>query len=220
MHLPDDYGNTPKLQLALPEGFESLVLHCCCAPCAGAVLECLSFHKVKTLVYFYNPNIYPQSEYLKRRDELIELCKLSGFPWEIGDPDFKEFYACYRGLEHEKERGARCDACFYQRLKRTALFAKDSGASHFTTTLATSRWKDKKQVDRAGFKAQEDAGGPVYWAEDWRKGGLVTRRYALVKKMDFYNQTYCGCAFSKIEAQQEQEGARLPRIPRDTRTSP
>lgn len=217
MHLPDDYLNTPKQQLILPEGFVSLVLHCCCAPCASAVLECLSFHKVKTLIYFYNPNICPKSEYLKRRDELIQMCRLSGFAYEIGDPDFKEFYAGYRGLEHEKERGARCDVCFYQRLKKTALFAKEREASHFTTTLATSRWKDKNQVDRAGFKAQEDAGGPLYWAEDWRKGGLVTRRYALVKKMDFYNQTYCGCAFSKQEA---QKNATMPRIPHDTRTSP
>ena len=78
----------------------------------------------------------------------------------------------------------------------TAMYAKEHGFTHFTTTLATSRWKNKKQVDAAGFIAQEASGVP-YWSEDWRKEGLVTRRYQLVKEFNFYNQLYCGCIFSR-----------------------
>ena len=81
--------------------------------------------------------------------------------------------------------------------------AKELGISHFTTTLATSRWKSKEQVDKAGFTSQDTVGGVQYWAEDWRKGGLVTRRYQLVKEFSFYNQTYCGCIFSKINCEHQ-----------------
>ena len=124
--------------------------------------------------------IHPRAEYETRRDELIELADLLGFAYIVPEYDPKEWFAKVKGLEHEPERGARCSVCFLDRLMATALYAKEHGFSHFTTTLATSRWKNKKQVDAAGFAAQEATGVP-YWSEDWRKEGLVTRRYQLVK---------------------------------------
>ena len=102
-----------------------------------------------------------------------------------------------KGLENEPERGGRCLKCFTHRLTVTAIFAKEKGINTFTTTLCTSRWKSKKQVDEAGFSAQEAVDGIKYWEQDWRKEGLVGRRYELVKEINFYNQLYCGCEFSQ-----------------------
>ncbi len=194
--LPDDFGNTPKRELKIPKGMNKLLMQVCCAPCCGAVLECFKYHNISPTLFFYNPNIHPRAEYEKRRDELIELAKLLGFDYIIPEYDPKPWFAKVKGLEREPERGARCSVCFGDRMLATAMYAKEHGFTHFTTTLATSRWKNKKQVDAAGFIAQEASGVP-YWSEDWRKEGLVTRRYQLVKEFNFYNQLYCGCIFSR-----------------------
>lgn len=197
--LPCDFGNTPKKKFQLPKDFSSLLLHCCCAPCVGAMLEYFYVNKLKPTVFFYNPNIHPKEEYLKRRDELISLCNLLNFPYVIPEYDTNDFFCKVKGLEHEPERGRRCDECFKLRLLKTAQYAKDHNFSHFTSTLATSRWKRKSQVDNAGFFAESSVNGLVkYWQEDWRKEGLVIRRYELVKKFNFYNQEYCGCIYSKL----------------------
>ena len=133
-----------------------------------------------------------------RRDELLKLCSILDFPVTVGDYEPRKWFVAVKGLENEPERGQRCSVCFTLRLRATALFAKEVGATHFTTTLATSRWKNKAQIDEAGFKAQDFIKNEVkYWPEDWRKKGMVTRRDALVKKFNFYNQQYCGCVFSK-----------------------
>lgn len=197
--LPPDFGATPKRTLVLPEDMTKLLVQVCCAPCCGAVLECFKHHQIEPTLFFYNPNIHPRSEYEKRRDELIELALLLGFAYVIPEYETKGWFAAVKGLEHEPERGKRCTVCFTERLTATALYAKEHGFSHFTTTLATSRWKNKQQVDAAGMAAQE-ATGVTYWSEDWRKSGLVTRRYQLVKEFNFYNQLYCGCVYSKESA--------------------
>ncbi len=199
--LPPDFGpETPKKDLALPDGFTGLVLHACCAPCSTAVLECLIYNGIKPTVFFYNPNIHPGDEYIKRRDEWLHLCALLNLDAVVGDYDTKEWFCAVKGHEQDKERGARCSLCFEKRLTVTAQFAKSLNISHFTTTLATSRWKSKRQVDDAGYAAQSAVGGVSYWDFDWRKEGLVTRRYALVKEIGFYNQQYCGCVYSMAEA--------------------
>ena len=197
--LPADFlADTPKKNLSLPEKFNGVVLHCCCAPCSTAVLECLLVHNIKPILFFYNPNIHPVAEYEKRRDEWLELCDKLKLEAVVGDYDKQEWFARIKGLEHEKERGARCEVCFTYRLYATALFASQRKLSHFTTTLATSRWKNKAQVDRAGFAAARQVPDVAYWDEDWRKNGLVTRRYELVREIGFYNQQYCGCVFSQV----------------------
>lgn len=196
--LPDNFAkSSPKQNLTLPEGANGLVVHCCCAPCSTSLVECLIFNKIKPLMFFYNPNIYPQEEYEKRRDEWIHLCKLLDIEYVIGDYDYTMWKEKIKGLENEPERGGRCLKCFTHRLTVTAMFAKEKGINTFTTTLCTSRWKSKKQVDEAGFSAQEAVDGIKYWEQDWRKEGLVGRRYELVKEINFYNQLYCGCEFSQ-----------------------
>lgn len=195
--LPQNFGqNSPLKGLKLPTGANGLVVHCCCAPCTTSMIEALISNDIRPIMFFYNPNIYPFDEYEKRRDEWVHLCKLLNLEYEIGDYDYQEYLRVIKGLEHEPERGGRCLECFTHRLKATALFSKQKGINTFTTTLCTSRWKSKKQVDIAGVRAQEAVDGVNYWDQDWRKQGLVTRRYEIVKEINFYNQQYCGCQFS------------------------
>ena len=160
-------------------------------------------------MFFYNPNIYPDEEYEKRRDEWVHLCTELSLDYVIGDYNYMRWRESVKGLENEPERGGRCLKCFTHRLQVTALFAKEQGINTFTTTLCTSRWKSKKQVDEAGFTAQRLTEGVCYWDQDWRKEGLVTRRYQLVKKIDFYNQQYCGCEFSKNSVLYLKKGVTL-----------
>lgn len=201
--LPEDYlKGAPRRVLTLPDGGRKLVLHCCCAPCSTAVIECLLQCGLTPLVFFYNPNIYPHEEYETRRLELWHLCKLLNLECVNGDYEQERWQReVAAGLELEGERGQRCLKCFTLRLDMTAAFTLKRGLKVFTTTLATSRWKSKAQVDTAGLAAQQHHPGVIYWDLDWRKGGLVERRYALVKSIGFYNQRYCGCAPSLKSAQ-------------------
>ena len=90
--LPNNFAkDSPKKDLALPEGANGLVVHCCCAPCSTSLVECLIFNKIKPLMFFYNPNIYPLEEYEKRRDEWIHLCELLELDYFVGDYDYKKW---------------------------------------------------------------------------------------------------------------------------------
>ncbi len=101
-----------------------------------------------------------------------------------------------KGYEHEPERGHRCQLCFNLRLRRTAEYASAHGFDLFTTTLASSRWKDLTQITSAGRAAAAAFPGTLYWEQSWRKGGLNERRAELLRHHAFYNQQYCGCEFS------------------------
>ena len=201
-NLPKDYlTKSPKTDLKLPSPYKSIVLHSCCAPCSTAVLECLIQNNIKPVVFFYNPNIHPLDEYIKRRDEWLHLCNLLKLQTIIGDYDKDNWFDKTRGFECEPERGKRCDICFKMRLKETAKVAVILNIGLFTTTLCTSRWKSKPQVDNAGYAAAKEVEGSAYWDFDWRKGGLIARRSDLVREIGFYNQLYCGCVYSLKQRQ-------------------
>lgn len=174
-----------------------ILLHCCCAPCSSAILEWMMAHDVKPTLFYCNPNIYPQEEYLIRKNEITRYAEKLGI--EIIDDDYDhEAWLCHvKGLEQEPERGGRCLQCFKLRLLRTAQKAVELGLPEFTTTLASSRWKSLDQINAAGQWASEQVGGAVKFNEkNWRKGGLQQRRNELLKENGFYNQLYCGCEFS------------------------
>lgn len=184
----------PKLQL--PNGYTSVVLHACCAPCSSAILECMLESSIRPTVFYFNPNIYPKQEYELRKNESIRQVRSLGLDWVDGDYDHSLWSEHVKGLEQEPERGRRCSACFLLRMERTARLAKDMGIGLFTTTLASSRWKDIRQIDDAARRAAMMVGSVEYWAVNWRKGGLSERRNQLLKEGGFYNQQYCGCEYS------------------------
>lgn len=185
-----------EYKVEVPGGEERVLLHTCCAPCSSAIVECLLQHGIRPTIFYCNPNIYPFEEYRKRKDECTRYAESLGLEIVDADYDHDEWLGCVKGLENEPERGGRCLKCFRMRLRKTAEYARDHGYKVITTTLASSRWKSLDQIETAGLDACADIPGVTYWTQNWRKGGLSERRTAIIKEMDFYNQTYCGCEFS------------------------
>ncbi len=186
------------IKTELPEGCGSLLLHCCCAPCSGAILECLLDNGIRPLVFFSNSNIAPVQEYEKRKEEIKRYASSLGVDFIDDDYDHEAWLSeVAKGFETAPERGERCSRCFRYRLLRSARYAASNGYDVMATTLASSRWKDLSQVDEAGRWACEQVGGGlVWWGRNWRKGGLQPRRAEIIREQCFYNQTWCGCEFS------------------------
>lgn len=180
----------------VPDGATKVLLHACCAPCSSAIVECMMQHGITPTIYYCNPNIYPESEYLIRRDECQRYAKELGLEMVEAEYDHEDWLYHVKGLEAEPERGGRCLKCFRMRLKKTAEYAHKHGYSVITTTLASSRWKSLEQINEAGTAAAEAYDDVIWWDQNWRKGGLTERRACLIKEWNFYNQRYCGCEFS------------------------
>lgn len=184
--------------ILLPEGgCSQVLLHACCAPCSSAIVEWMLQNGVRPTIFYFNPNIFPRQEYDIRKAESKRHAESLGIEWIDGDYDHQSWLDAVRGLEGEPERGCRCLQCFRLRLLETARQAQRLGMVHFTTTLASSRWKSIEQITEAGLAAQASVPGTVFWAQNWRKGGLSDRRNQLLREYAFYNQQYCGCEFSQ-----------------------
>ncbi len=175
---------------------DPLLLHSCCAPCAGVIMEDLVQHQVPYTILFYNPNIHPQREYNLRKAENMRHAQSLGVPFVDADYDVANWMARVKGLENEPERGARCTACFDMRFAFSALYAHEHGFKGFATTLGISRWKDLAQVNGSGARAALRYENLTFWAINWRKGGGSARMIELSKKEGFYQQEYCGCIYS------------------------
>lgn len=182
--------------IQIPEGCTEVLLHACCAPCSSAIVEWLMAHEVRPTIFYFNPNIYPLEEYEIRKNESKRHAESLGIRWIDSDYDHARWRCGVEGLENEPERGRRCEQCFTLRLTATAHKARELGMRYFATTLASSRWKSLQQIERAGLAAQHAEPGTIFWAQNWRKGGLQDRRNQLLKEYNFYNQRYCGCEFS------------------------
>lgn len=182
--------------IIVPDGLKEVLLHACCAPCSSAIVEWLLAHDVCPTIFYYNPNIWPREEYEIRKEESKRHAESLGISWIDGDYRHEDWLGGICGMEHEPERGRRCECCFTLRLTATARKAHELGLEFFATTLASSRWKSLEQIERAGQAAQTAVPGTKFWAQNWRKGGLQERRNQLLKEYNFYNQVYCGCEFS------------------------
>lgn len=195
--------------IEIPEGCTEVLLHACCAPCSSAIVEWMLNNGVRPTVFYYNPNIFPREEYVIRKNESKRHAESLGIEWIDGDYDHESWQQCVCGLEDEPERRRRCEQCFLMRMKATADKAKQIGLKYFTTTLASSRWKSLEQIERAGKEAERQVEGVIFWAQNWRKGGLYERRNRLLKEFNFYNQQYCGCEFSKKQRENYEKAKNL-----------
>ena len=177
---------------------QTLLLQCCCAPCASYVLEYLSFY-FNILLYFYNPNIYPRREYEKRLGELerlIALMPLAGSVTLLPAPYEPEaFQTAAEGLEGQPEGGARCTACFLLRLDAAAQMAVQTGAALFATTLTVSPHKNAPRINAIGEQAAE-RWGVRYLPSDFKKRGGYQRSIVLSRQYGLYRQNYCGCMYA------------------------
>jgi predicted adenine nucleotide alpha hydrolase (AANH) superfamily ATPase len=183
-------------KLELPQGADKLLLHSCCAPCSGEVMEALIFSGIDFTIYFYNPNIHPLKEYELRKDENIRFAEKHNIPFVDGDYDTDNWFARAKGMEYEPERGIRCTMCFDMRFERTALFAHENGFPVISSSLGISRWKNFDQINDCGIRAAGHYPGITYWTFNWRKKGGSSRMLEISKKENFYMQEYCGCAYS------------------------
>lgn len=176
----------------------SLLLHSCCAPCSSYVLEYLSNYFYIT-VFYYNPNIYPESEYTKRILEQQTLIgKIKGkYPISFiaGNYDKERFYEMAKGLEDVKEGGARCLKCYELRLRETARIAEEGGFEYFTTTLSISPLKNAARLNEIGARLEKEY-QVRYLPSDFKKKNGYKRSIELSKEFGLYRQDYCGCEFS------------------------
>jgi predicted adenine nucleotide alpha hydrolase (AANH) superfamily ATPase len=177
------------------------LLHTCCAPCGVAVIDELR-KKFDLTVLFYNPNIYPEEEYLKRKKEVVRVCEEWNVPMIDHDHVPEEWNEKVRGLEGEPEGGMRCAACIKMRLYRSALIAKENGFEIFGTTLTMGRQKTAKVITPIGDHVAE-LFGLKYFAEDWKKGGRQETARRLIKEKNIYQQNYCGCKYSLKSKREE-----------------
>ena len=195
----------------------SLLLHSCCAPCSSYVLEYLSqyFH---ITVFYYNPNIYPESEYGKRireQQELISKMDLKNpVSFLAGEYEQEKFYEMAEGMEHLREGGARCMKCYELRLAETARRAAEGGFDYFTTTLSISPLKNAQKLNEIGVRIGREA-GVEYLVSDFKKKNGYKRSVELSEEYGLYRQDYCGCESSLAErrAQSAAESAGSRREP-------
>ena len=211
-HLKVSNYDRPKLET--PNGESSLLLHSCCAPCAGEVMEAVAASGIDTTVYFYNPNIHPIEEYELRKEENKRYCEALNFKFIDADYDKDNWFDRIKGLEDEPERGERCTKCFDMRFERSALFAHENNFSLFATTLGISRWKDLDQVNNSGLRASKRYDDLTFWDFNWRKQGGSSRMIEISKREEFYQQEYCGCVYSLRDTNKWRKENNRPRIKR------
>ena len=183
-----------------------LLLHSCCAPCSSYVLEYLSeFFEIT--IFYYNPNISPESEYRKRVEEqrrlLSELPVKYPVSFAEGNYDYTKFLELSKGLEAVPEGGERCFKCYRLRLTEAARAAKEGGYDYFTTTLSISPLKKADKLNEIGGELAEQYGVP-YLFSDFKKRNGYKRSIELSREYGLYRQDYCGCGYSKAEREMQK----------------
>lgn len=187
----------------------SLLLHSCCAPCSSYCLEYLTdyFH---VTIFYYNPNISYKEEYDRRVQEQMRLIKAlpvkNSISFLEGSYEPEAFYQIAKGLETQPEGGDRCFACYELRLKEAAKCAKEHGFDYFTTTLSISPHKNAAKLNEIGEQAAAEY-GVSYLNSDFKKRNGYKRSIELSREYELYRQDYCGCVYSKLNAQAHQESA-------------
>lgn len=159
-------------------------------------MERLLAAKIDYTIFFYNPNIHPQTEYLIRKNENIRFAEKHNITFIDADYDRDEWFKRARGMENEPERGIRCTMCFDMRFQRTALYAHEHGFKIISSSLGISRWKNMDQINDCGVRAAAPYPDMIYWTFNWRKEGGSQRMIEISKREQFYQQEYCGCVYS------------------------
>lgn len=192
--MPDQKINYDQLfeQILNKNKDARVLLHCCCAPCATQSLFRLK--GVKTLAYFYNPNIMPIEEYNLRKENLIKLCNSLGIDYFIDEYDNQTYLNLVSGKEHLLEGGERCELCFYLRLYSAAKFAKQNEFDYFCTTLTLSPHKNSNLINEIGYRIEKEL-GIKYLPSDFKKQNGYQNSIQLSKEYNLYRQNYCGCKF-------------------------
>lgn len=171
-----------------------LLLHTCCAPCVTYVHQLL-LKNYEVTALFYNPNIYPQAEYIKRRDELIHYASNVNLPLTIEEKHFDAWYTAIEGLEAEPEGAKRCWNCYNLRLEITANHARQNNFDVFTTALSISPHKNAQKINELGLELQNKY-SIEFLEADFKKNNGFKKSAEISREYNLYRQTYCGCQYS------------------------
>ena len=194
--MKENYNNLFKNEVANFDKKHSILLHSCCAPCSSHVISVLKDYFDITILY-YNPNIRPIQEYEKRKQEQINFIKQLDCGIKIMDCDYDNdvYEECIKGLENEKEGGARCLKCFRLRLEKTAKLASINNFDYFCTTLTVSPYKNSQVINSIGKELMNIYN--VKWLySDFKKEEGYKHSIVLSKQYNLYRQDYCGCIYS------------------------
>jgi predicted adenine nucleotide alpha hydrolase (AANH) superfamily ATPase len=171
---------------------KKVLLHICCGVCAFYPIDKLRNEGFYVEGLFYNPNIHPEEEYVRRKDAIEKLGQIVSVKISEGDYEFGKWLRLCQALKDEKEGGRRCYLCYELRLERTAALAKEKGFEYFTTTLTVSPHKNSKTIIELGNKLGKNA----FLAIDFKKEDGFKKTMEFAKKYSLYHQNYCGCIYS------------------------
>lgn len=171
----------------------NILLHICCAPCSISPIEELRKEGHRLGGYFFNPNIHPYSEYLKRKDAVDAYGKEVGLTVSWGDYNLDEYF---QHIVYSENATDRCPVCWWLRALKAAKFAKENGFDAFTTTLLASPYQDHAILKSVCEDVAKNCGIAFYY-KDFRPG--FKEAQALAKKKGIYRQNYCGCLYSEME---------------------
>lgn len=186
---------------------KKLLLHICCAPDEAWVISSLR-DEYELHSFFYNPNIYPSTEYEGRLKEAEWVAKKYGIPFTPGDYNPKDWESAIRGYEDTPEQGARCFQCFLLRLRKSAKFCDTIGFDSFTTVMSISPHKRIEMLNKAGEIAAEEY-GVVYEKFNFKKNNGFVNSVKLSKELGLTRQDYCGCRLSLEERNERKKRKRL-----------
>lgn len=172
-----------------------ILLHACCGICSAYPVSFLKDAGYEVVVYFYNPNIYPDVEYQKRLEAEKILCENSGVELIVEEYNQEEFFDYVKGFETEPEKGLRCDKCFELRLTKTANKAKELGIENFTTSIVISPHKNFQKLSTIGEEIASKT-GLNFLAIDFKKKDGFLKTNKIANSLSLYRQNYCGCKFS------------------------
>lgn len=181
----------------------SLLLHSCCGPCSTSVINELKDY-FELIVYYYNPNIFPKEEYLRREEEQRLYLESLGIVYILGDYENDKYESAIKGLEMEPEGGSRCSVCFKLRLEKTAQIADELNMEYFTTTLTVSTHKNSRIINEIGLELANEY-KVEYLVSDFKKNDGYGKSIRMSQELGMYRQDYCGCSYSKQEREKKIE---------------
>lgn len=183
-----------------PSNKPSLLLHSCCGPCNAYPILYLSQY-FKITLYFNNSNIYPESEYHTRLQELeayVSTLNAQGYSFGLVVEPYD-----YQGMREklvthasDREGQTRCSICFETRMKQAFTYANAHEYEYFTTVMSVSRQKNSKVLNQIGERLQPLFSTTKYFFSDFKKNNGNGKSNEIAKQCGMYRQTYCGCEFS------------------------
>jgi len=186
-----DYNKLMQKEISSFGSKPKLLLHCCCAPCSSAVIERIKEFFDITF-YYYNPNIYPESEFELRKQEFSKL----GVDIISEKYNHEKFLEVVKGYENEPEGGLRCRICIAERMDKAFEYAKQNNFDYVTTTLSISPHKDAEFINATGENLSKKYNIKYLYA-DFKKENGYLRSIQICKELAIYRQDYCGCEFAK-----------------------